>query len=490
MKNFCVSSYLGEERISKLMFRFSVPCILSLLVSSFYNIVDQIFIGNSELSTLGNAATGVVFPIFIIAQAFAWAIGDGCAAFLSICQGKGDMEKAHRGIGTGISVALLVSLLAMAVLYPVKEPLLRIFGASSNTIAMATEYFDIVLATFPFFVISNTMLGIIRADGSPVFAMASMIIGAVVNIFLDWLFIFVFKWGMAGAAWATVLGQFVSFVLSAIYFFKPKTFKLHLKSFIPDFKVFKVPASLGISTFITQITVLVVTVVSNMMLARYGALSVYGADIPIAVFGIMSKVLVVVINIVVGIVLGSQPIISYNMGAGNYKRLKVLYKAILASAIVVGLATTVLFEAAPLAIVRIFGLPTNIPNPDAYWEFSALAFRSYFLFLTFSCIIKVNGIFFQAVGKPVAAVISSLVRDTICFIPLVLVLPHFMGIKGVLFAAPAADFGAMIVAFFLIINFVRNVGRWEKEQENFDREGQNTKLWNRPKEQMISGEKA
>lgn len=330
-----VSSF-GTEKLSKLMLKFSIPCVLSLLVSALYNIVDQIFIGNSELSTLGNAATGVVFPFFIIAQAFAWCFGDGCAAYLNICLGKKDMQSADKAIGTGVTVTLLTSLLLIAVGYPLKAPLLTLFGASENSLGMAIEYLDVILAFFPFFMLSNMMNSVIRADGSPACSMASMLAGAVVNIVLDPLFIFGFHWGMAGAAWATVLGQLVSFLICVWYFFRTKTFRLHPRSLLPDFRAFAGALKLGISSFITQMTILVIVLVSNRMLVRYGAVSQYGVDIPIAVMGIESKVFTVVINIVVGIVLGCQPIIGYNIGAGNYARVKRLFRSILLCTAAVG----------------------------------------------------------------------------------------------------------------------------------------------------------
>lgn len=453
-----VSSF-GTEKLSKLMLKFSIPCVLSLLVSALYNIVDQIFIGNSELSTLGNAATGVVFPFFIIAQAFAWCFGDGCAAYLNICLGKKDMQSADKAIGTGVTVTLLTSLLLIAVGYPLKAPLLTLFGASENSLGMAIEYLDVILAFFPFFMLSNMMNSVIRADGSPACSMASMLAGAVVNIVLDPLFIFGFHWGMAGAAWATVLGQLVSFLICVWYFFRTKTFRLHPRSFLPDFRAFAGALKLGISSFITQMTILVIVLVSNRMLVRYGAVSQYGVDIPIAVMGIESKVFTVVINIVVGIVLGCQPIIGYNIGAGNYARVKRLFRSILLCTVAVGLAATLLFVLAPHAVARLFGTPTNIPNPDDYWLFAEKTFRIFLSLTTFTCIVKVSSIFFQAVGKPVRAVVASMVRDILCFIPLILILPRFFGIEGILYAAPAADLLAMLVSGALMIGYFRQLGK-------------------------------
>ncbi|MDE7440199.1 MAG: MATE family efflux transporter [Clostridia bacterium] len=461
-------SFLGEEKISKLMLKFSIPCILSLLVSALYNIVDQIFVGNSrELSTLGNAATGVVFPIFIIAQAFAWFVGDGCAAYLNICQGKKDTKNAHKAVGTGIVVTLAISVILLAVFYPIKRQFLLLFGASEDAIVdgefvkgsidFAVEYFNIILGFFPIYMLSNMMNAVIRADGSPAWSMASMLSGAIVNIALDPAFIFGAHWGMSGAAWATVIGQVVSFAVSFVYFFRTKTFKLVLKSFIPDFKVFTNVLKLGLSSFITQMTIVIISLVCNIMLAKYGAQSQYGVNIPIAVIGIESKVFTVVINIVVGIVLGCQPIIGYNLGAGKFDRVKQLYRNILISTVAIGLIATVLFEAAPKAVVGMFGKPQNIPNPDDYWLFAEKTFRIFLSLMTFTCTIKMSSIFFQASGKPVFATIASMIRDIVCFIPLICIMPIFLGIEGILMSAPIADAIAIIVTAVLTVLFFKGL---------------------------------
>ena len=462
------------------MLKFCIPCILSLLVSALYNIVDQIFVGNSELSVLGNAATGVVFPIFIIAQAFAWWFGDGCAAFLNICQGRGDTQKSHRAVGTGIVLTVAASLVLMAVFFPLKRPLLLTFGASVDTttaagefipgsIDYAVQYFNIILAFFPIYMAMNMMNAVVRADGAPGWSMASMLSGALVNIALDPAFIYGCKWGMAGAAWATVIGQCVSFVISVIYFFRSKTFRLTLKSFIPDFKTFIEALKLGMSSFITQVTIVVISLVCNIMLKKYGALSAYGENIPIALIGIESKVFTVVVNIVVGIVLGCQPIIGYNIGARNYSRVKRLYLYILASTVAVGLVFTILFEACPAAIVGIFGAPdpTQV-NPDMYWEFGKKLFRIFLMLVTFTCAIKMSSIFFQASGKPVLAVLASLIRDIVCFVPLVCSLPVAMGIDGCLWAAPIADAVAMAVTVALTIICFKDFKNREKNAVGAD----------------------
>ena len=455
------SKFLGEAKISKLLLKFSLPCILSLLISALYNIVDQIFIGNSELGYLGNAATGIVFPIIIITQAFAWCIGDGSAAYLSICQGKRDTQNAHKCIGTGITVTLVLSILLFAIFTIFKEPVLRLFGASDQTIEMAMEYFTIVLAFFPVYMLMNMMNAVIRADGSPAFSMAAMSVGAVVNIIFDPVFIFGFKWGIAGAAWATVIGQTASFIITLVYFFRPKTFRLEKKSFMPQWRVFSNAIGLGAASFITQMSIVVIALVCNIMLFKYGVMSVYGPDIPISVISIETKVFTIVINIVVGLILGAQPILGYNYGAQKYDRVKQTYKTVLTVTIVIGLISTLIFELCPQLVIGIFGAGDTL-----YQEFAERTFRVFLSLVTFTCIIKMTSIFFQSVGKPVKAVIASLTRDIVCFVPLVILLPRIFeannpetGVNGILFAAPAADLIGMIVVVALTISYFKSLNK-------------------------------
>lgn len=451
---------LGEEKISKLLVKFSIPCILSLLISALYNIVDQIFVGNSALGYLGNAATGIVFPILIIAQAFAWCVGDGCAAYLSICQGKKDTQNAHRCIGTGITLTLILSIVMLVLCAVWKQPLLRVFGASDQTLGMAAEYFTIVLSFFPAFMLMNMMNAVIRADGSPAVSMASMSLGAILNIILDPVFIFGLDWGIAGAAWATVIGQSVSFLVSALYFFRTKSFRLEKKSFVPQFPIFSNALKLGASSFITQMSIVVISLTCNIMLAKYGAASVYGQDIPISVISIETKVFTIVINIVVGIVLGGQPILGYNYGARKYDRVRETYRAILIATLAVGVASTLVFEICPQAVINIFGSG----NDALYLEYATRTFRIFLSLVVFTCLVKMSSIFFQAVGKPVMAVIASLTRDIVCFVPLVILIPSIFernqagsGINALLFAAPAADVIGMIVAVYLTVRYFKTM---------------------------------
>lgn len=444
---------LGKGNLFRLMLKYSVPCVLSLLVSALYNIVDQIFIGHSAAGDLGNAATGVVFPVFVIAQSFAWWFGDGCAAYLNICQGENKADGAHRVMGTGIIFSAAAGLAMIAALYPIKRPLLYFFGASDNSIELAVKYFDVILAFMPVFTAMNTVNAVIRADGSPAWSMASMLAGAITNIILDAVFILALDMGMAGAAWATVIGQSLSLAVGAFYLArKTKTFAFGLKSFVPDMRKFGNAVKLGLSSFATQLTIVALAVVCNAMLKKYGGASAYGEDIPLAVIAIENKVFTVVINLTVGIILGCQPIVGYNIGAKNYARVKKLFAYILICTATIGTIATLLFELAPMAVVGIFGAP-KYSDPVLYKEFAVKTFRIFLMFVTFTCTVKMTSIFFMAAGKPVRAVIASVIRDVACFIPLAVALPVRMGIDGVLWAAPIADGISIAIAVVMAITY-------------------------------------
>lgn len=460
------NQYLGQEKISKLLLKFSIPCITGLLISSLYNIVDQIFIGNSELGFLGNAATGVSFPVICVANAFAWCIGDGTAAYLSICAGRKDSDSAHKCVGTGVTVTFLIGVVLALLCELFAQPLMALFGASSQTLEMAVDYFRIVAAFFPFYLLGAVMNSAIRADGSPAYAMTAVLAGAIINIILDPAFIFVLHWGIAGAAWATVIGQSVSVLVCTVYFLRPKTFHLSKRSFIPDKAVLRNMVALGASTFVTQISVVVLSLVSNVTLAHYGALSVYGPDIPISVFSIQTKVYTVVCNIVVGIVLGGQPIFGYNYGARKMDRVRESYRIVLRSTLIVGLIAVLIFELWPQMVIGIFG-----SGNDLYQEFAVKTFRIYLSLTMVTCLVKMSSVFFQSIGKPIHAVIASLIRDIVCFTPLVLILPALLekempgnGIYGILYAAPISDLVAAVVIAGLTISFFRELKKLEESE--------------------------
>ncbi len=448
------NKYLGKEQIADLLLKFSIPCVLSLLICALYNIVDQIFIGNSELGYLGNAATSVVFPLTVIAVAFAWTFGDGTAAFLSICQGRKDTANSHKAVGNSLLLTIICSVILLILGYIFMTPLLYLFGASDASIELAQNYFVIILAFIPAYMIANMLNAVIRADGSPAFSMIATAVGAVANIILDPIFIFGFKWGIEGAAWATIIGQVLSLLLSLGYLFKSKTFRLQWESLKMDFRLFSNVLKLGVSTFITQMSIVIISLVCNIMLAQWGARSRYGADIPIATIGICMKVFTIVMNLAVGIVLGAQPILGYNIGAGQNDRVRETFRKVIVTVLAIGVVSTLIFEIMPDVVIRLFGT-----SDELYMEFARMTFRIFLLLVTFTCLIKVISIFFQAVGEPLKAAIVSLTRDIICFVPLVFILPNLMGVEGALWAAPIADLIGMLVAGGLTMSFFRKLGK-------------------------------
>lgn len=446
-------NYLGEEKLGKLIFKFSVPCILSLLISALYNIVDQIFIGNSSVGTLGNTATSIVFPLTTIALAFGLMLGDGAAAYMSLCLGKGEKDKIRKTVGTTILFSFIVSMLFYAICFPLLNQILSLFGAkTSESLEKAYEYGFIIVIGFPFYIMMSTMNSIIRADGAPKVAMISMVVGAVSNIILDAVMILALDMGLTGAALATIIGQILSFIISTIYFFRSKTLKLTIKDFIPDWSCFFETLKLGFSSFLTQISIVIISVISMNTLAKYGKDSKYGINDPQAIVGVVMKVFTIVINIAVGIAAGAQPVIGYNYGAKLYKRVKKGYYIIVVSIAVVGLIATILFQSIPKQIVSMFG--ANTSNPDLYYEFGVKTVRIYLMLIAITCLQKGSAIFLQSISAPLKATMLSLTRDVICFVPLTICLPMALGIDGVLWAAPISDgISIILTVIFILLEF-------------------------------------
>ncbi|MBE5827508.1 MAG: MATE family efflux transporter [Butyrivibrio sp.] len=434
------NKYLAEEKIGKLLLKFSIPCIMSLLVSALYNIVDQIFIGRG-VGYLGNGATNVVFPITIISLAIALMIGDGCAAFLSLCQGRKDLKSANKSVGNAVTLLAGMGLL-MTVLFAVfKSQILYVFGATENNFAYANEYFNFIIIGIPFFVIGNGLNSIIRADGSPKFAMITTLVGCIINVILDPVAIFALGWGMMGAALATITGQIVTAICGIIYLTRAKSVRLSKKSFLPDLEIIGKFLPLGISSFLTQISIVVIMGVMNNVLVVYGAKSKYGADIPLTVVGIVMKVFQIVVSVCIGIAAGSQPVIGYNYGAGEYRRVRQIFMAIVKAETVVGTVALILFEFFPLQITSIFGSEDGLYN-----EFAVLSFRLFLSMIVLTCLQKSISVFLQALGKPVMSMGLSLLRDFILSVPFAIVLPMFFGVEGALYSAPIADIGSIIAA--------------------------------------------
>lgn len=448
--NKSANSFLGEESIGKLMVKFAVPSIISMLIAALYNMVDQIYIGHG-IGYLGNSATSVVYPLTVIALAIALLFGSGCGAYFSICQGRKEYEKSCKAVGNAFLMTLICSLVLVAVYCIFRQQFLNLFGATENNMDYAMEYFSYLMIGIPFYMLSNMLNIIIRADGSPHLAMGINCIGCILNIILDPVAIFVLDMGMMGAAVATVLGQAVSGMLSVAYLFHTKSFHLKKSSFVLDWKILKSVMELGISSFFTQVTIVVVTAVLNNALVKYGALSKYGADIPLTVIGIVMKIFSVISGISIGLTIGIQPIASYNYGAGNFNRVKKLFQNMLISEFCIGVAALVLFEVFPAQIVSIFG------SGDAlYMEFAILTMRIYLSGIVFTCVQKGCGAFMQAVGKPLFSATMSLVREVV-HIVLIIILPVNFGVMGILYSAPICDVVAIIVTGLLTYRLIRHL---------------------------------
>jgi len=432
------NTYLGTEKVGKLLLKFAVPCIFSLIISCLYNIVDQIFVGNG-IGYLGNAATGVIFPITVVGWGASLFFGDGAAAVLSVSLGRNETKDIHRSVGNSILFSFLSGVLIVAVSYIGGSSLLRLIGATDANIALAREYGFVIYAMMPLALVQNTLASIIRADGSPKYAMGAMLVGAMLNIIGDPVAIFVLDMGIKGAAYATILGQFVSFIICALYLGKSKTFKISLSSFRPDFKLLKKVMSLGTSSFLTQLSIVVITVINNILLVKYGALSEYGPDIPLSAFVVIMKLFQIVLNIAIGIAAGAQPIVGYNYGAKKYDRVRELLKLILGWTAAICLVCTAAFELVPGVFIRLFGTDSEL-----YTQFASLCLRIYLSLITFTCLQKVCSIFLQSIGHAKKAAPLSVLRDVL-LIAASLIVPVGFGVTGIFWAAPIADLIAVVI---------------------------------------------
>ena len=453
---------LRKDPIGKLLFSSVVPSVSGLLITSLYNLVDQIFIGNSRLGYLGNGATGLVFPLLIVAQAFAWWFSDGCASYLSICQGKKDTSLASKAIGTSITLIELISVILAAICLLWAEPILSVFGGTPETLPMASSYLRILAWFFPLLLFQCAVNGIIRCDGSPLFAMVATGAGAIVNIVLDPVFIFVLDAGIEGAAWATVIGEGVSFLLSAAYFFRSKTFRLSLKSFLPDFKAFWEPMTLGISTLITEIAVVAISLSSNASLAKWGPFSKYGPNIPISAMAVQTKIFSLLVNIAIGIVLGGAPIVGYNIGAKQGERVKKTYRLVLLWSVGVALVFLLCNEIYPDMFILPFG--DGGEDSSLYMEYARKVFRLMLGSIPLTVFVKLTSLFFQSAGKPVLAMVSSLSRDILVFVPLVIALPYIgesiapgSGVDALLYSSLIADAVGVSITLPLTISFFKKL---------------------------------
>ncbi len=436
--------YLATEPIGKLLLNFSVPCVLSMLVSALYNIVDQIFIGQS-VGYLGNAATNVVYPFTVATLALSLLIGDGCAAQLSLSLGSGDQETGHRCVGNCLVLSVAIGLVLMAAGLRFTDPILALFGVTQASYPYALDYMRIICLGIPFYVFTNGTNAAIRADGAPAYAMLSTSLGAVLNLILDPVAIFLLHMGVRGAAWATMMGQVASCLMSALYFRRPRSFRLRRESFRLSGSIAAKLCRLGLPSLIIQLAIVIIISVANHLIGLYGPASQYGADIPLSVVGIVMKVFGIVVAVAVGIGLGGQPICGFNYGAGNYRRVFDTYRRILLANVVLGAVAMLVFELCPQVVVALFGSENGLYN-----EYACLCFRVFLCGILLTCIQKASSIFLQAIGKPGKSTLLSLSRDVIFFVPAILLLARRGGVTGMLWAAPCADVLAFLLTLVLV----------------------------------------
>lgn len=435
---------LGYEKISKLLRSFAVPSITATLVSSLYNIVDQVFIGQG-VGYLGNAATNVSYPLSTICLAISLLIGIGSASRFSICLGRRDTDQAAKIAGNGVTLMVLAGILYLVLGEVLLTPMLRIFGATTEVMPYAQSYASIILIGMPFLILTNGISNLIRADGSPKYSMICMVAGAVVNTILDPIFIFVFQWGMFGAALATILGQILSFLLAIRYLWAFRTITLEKECFRPDWRDGLHTLSMGISSSVNQIAITIVQVVLNNSLTYYGAMSVYGEDIPLAACGIVMKTNAILLSIIVGISQGVQPIIGFNYGARKYDRVKQAYLLAIRWNFVISAVGFLLFQLFPRPIISIFG-----SGEELYFDFAVLFMRTFLFMVIVNGVQVLSSSFFTAIGKALKGLLLSLTRQVFFLIPLILILPLWLGIFGVLLAGPIADFIAFVVSVLLV----------------------------------------
>lgn len=447
------TNILGYEKIGKLLKLYAVPSIISMLVNALYNIVDQIFIGWG-VGYLGNGATNIIFPITIVFAAFALMFGDGSSAYLSLMLGANKKEDAGKGVANGIILSAATSILfafGVLIFFP---RLLNVFGCTPESLPYAKDYGYIIAVGLPFMAVCATINSVIRADGSPKYAMGSMLVGSILNVILDPVFIFVFKLGVKGAAMATVISQIVSFVLNITRLKKLKNIELK-NNFKFNFSVSARVSALGISSFITQIFAAIIMGMQNNLLKTYGAVSVYGSEIPITVIGIVVKVTEILNSIILGLAVGAQPIIGYNYGAQNYDRVKKTLKTAVISGLIISTAAFIMFETIPDKIILLFGGSGD----SNYIAFAEMAFRIYTLLIIGTSVQTPVGIFLQAIGKGGKSSLLSLSKQAIFPVLGMLLLGRLFGILGVLAARPIADGLSFLLAVILLMTELKTFGK-------------------------------
>lgn len=456
------NAFLESEKVTKLMMKYSIPCVISLVVGALYNIVDQIFIANADyLGSYGNAANTVVFPMTVFALAIAVMIGDGSCAFVSILLGRNKKHIAHYTVGNAIVLCIVSSLILTELYLVFMEPILTLFGGKVNeeTYAFSKEYFFWITIGIPFYMFGQAMNPIIRSDGSPKFAMAATLTGAIANVILDPIFIYIFKWGMMGAAVATVIGQILTAGLSVWYLCHMKAIKLEKRSFRLKGRLIQKFLSLGMTSFLAQVSLVISMAAVQNTCMKYGALDpVFGkaeyAQIPLAVLGIVMKFFQIAISISIGLAAGCIPVVGYNIGANRKDRAKTLFIYLLIAEAIIGGLATVIVECFPLQIAKLFGAA----NESIYYSnFAVKCFRIYLCMMVLATVNKGTFIYLQAMGKAVASTIVSMTREIIFGVFLPVLMPLTMGLDGLLWSFPTADILTFVIAVFFIVRTLREL---------------------------------
>lgn len=439
-----MNSNLGTEKISKLLMTFAIPSVIANLVSALYNIVDQIFIGQG-VGTVGNAATNIAFPITTICLSLGLLIGIGCASNFNIEMGRKNVEGAKEFAGTAFSSLIIIGVLLLIIIRTFLEPLMYLFGADSAILPYAMDYSGITSFGIPFLLLTIGGNPIIRADGSAKYSMLIMVSGAILNTILDPIFIFVFDFGIKGAAWATVISQIVSAIILLLYIRKFKSFTFVKTDFIPKVNRLIDIARLGVNSFIYQISTTAVQICSANLLRYYGAMSIYGSTIPIAASGVTAKINMIFVSIVLGIVQGSQPIIGYNFGAKKYDRVRETFFLLVKVIFTIGVVCFFIFELFAPQLINIFG-----KGNELYTEFSVRYLRTFLFFVSINGVQIAIGTFFPSIGNAKKGVILSLSKQIVFLIPLMFLLSSIIGVYGVVIAVPIADLASFLLAVYLM----------------------------------------
>lgn len=442
---------LATGDVHQLMIKFAVPSIIAMMVSAVYNIVDQLFIGN-VVGTLGNAATNIAFPLSMMCTSIALMFGIGGASSFNLSMGAGEKEEAPYYVGNAVTMLIGIGTLLFLLTELFLTPMLVGFGSPADVLPLAKQYVSVTAIGFPFMILTIGGGHLIRADGNPKMTMICNLSGAIINIFLDALFVIVLGWGMAGAAAATIIGQIFSGFLALYYLVHYKTVKLERKHLKPQKENLLVITSLGMASCFNQLAMMVLQIAMNNLLKHYGALSEYGEAIPIACAGIVTKVNQLYFSIIIGLSQGSQPIESFNYGAKNYDRVKKAYRFAITTAAGVSVVAFLMFQIFPAQILGLFGNGT----PE-YVRFGTKYFRVFLFCTGLNCMQPVTSTFFTSIGKAYKGTFLSLTRQIIFLLPLLFFLPAFMGIEGILFAAPIADFLAFTVALIMVVSEMKQI---------------------------------